>query len=227
MLISAFMGKESKMSRSTPSSVGRLATLLLLLWPPGIVAAAVPAGSESGAHDGRLVIADFDSGKLETAAGLAWMVVADEQLGGTSEASLAIIRPGARGSNAAMRVTFNLGEGFAYPFAGVWALPGSEGLPADFTAYRGLRFYARSEKGGTFMAGLRQVSGAPANYMAAIAVKPEWTLVEVPFDKLQRVPPSGPPQPFVAKDVSSIGFNVAGRVPGQLALDVDQVELYK
>jgi len=206
---------------TTLSLGGKVAAILLLLSP-------LFPGAAARAQSGDLLIADFEAGKLETTSGLAWLVIGDEQLGGTSDARLAISRPGAKGSGAAMRISFNLSEGFPFLFAGAWALLGTEGLPADLSAYRGLRFYARGP-GGTFSAGVRQASAQGANYMAPIEVKPEWTLVEVPFSKLQRSPPGGPPPApaFVPKDIIMVGVSTGSRVPGKFQLEIDQVELYQ
>ena len=195
--------------------------LLLLL--AALVAGAAPAR----AQDGALRVADFEGGKAENVSGLAVAPLADEQLGGLSEVRLAVSHPGAKSTKSALRISFHMADGFQYPFAGAWVFLGAEGLAADLSAYRGLRFYARSE-GGAFAAGAGQFSGGQATRsMAVFEAKPEWTLVEVPFDKLQRVPPAGASSPFVPKDVTSIGFSVSSRLRGDFALEIDELELYK
>ena len=103
------------------------------------------AGTAARAQDGNLMIADLEGGRLETVDGLAFAVIADEQLGGTSDARLSVIHPGAQGTKNALRISFRLGEGFPYAFSGVWALLGKEGLLTDLSAYRGLRFYVRGQ----------------------------------------------------------------------------------
>jgi hypothetical protein len=200
-----------------------VSALCLLLF--SLAGAAAPAGNpqSSNPQNGNLVIADFEGGKLETVQGLALAAIADEQLGGTSEARLTLVHPGAQGSHGALRISFRLGEGFAYSFAGVWAFLGTEGMPADLSAYRGLRFYARSE-GGSFQAGVRQ---AASNYMAPFPAKPEWTLVELPFDKLVQSPPTNNPSTLETKRIASVGFSASARPPAQFDLEIDQLELYK
>lgn len=184
-------------------------------------------GAAARAQEGSLRVADFEGGKAETVSGLALAVIADEQLGGLSEARLTVSHPGANSTKAALHISFHMADGFQYPFSGAWAFLGAEGLAADLSAYRGLRFYARSE-GGAFAAGAGQFSGGQATRsMAVFEAKPEWTLVEVPFDKLQRVPPAGAASPFVPKDVTSIGFSVSSRLRGDFALEIDELELYK
>ena len=198
---------------------GASSVVLLLAW--------LFAGTAAPAQDGNLVVADFEGGKVETLLGLALIVIADEQLGGLSEARLALSHPGAQASRGAMRISFRVADGFAYPFSSVWAILGAEGLATDLSAYRGLRFYARSQ-GGTFQAGVGQFSGGqPKRYMASFEAKPEWTLVEVPFDKLQLSPPTGAASAFVPKDLTSIGFSAPSRLRGEVDLEIDQLEVYK
>lgn len=203
------------------SDRGRGATSVVLLL------SCLFAGAAAQAQDGNLRVADFEAGKVETVPGLALAVIADEQLGGLSEARLTLSSPGAQSSRAALRITFRVADGFAFPFSSVWAILGDEGLAADLSAYRGLRFYARSQGAG-FQAGVVQFSGGqPARYMAPFETKPEWTLVEVPFDKLQLSPPTGKAPPFVPKDLTSIGFSAPSRLRGEVELEIDQVEVYK
>jgi hypothetical protein len=177
----------------------------------------------------NLLIADFEQGKAETLAGLSWVTFADEQLGGASSAQSTVAQPGAQGSQGALRVSFKLASGFQSPFTSVWALLGKEGLATDLSTYRGLRFYARSNA-GTYMASVGQfIAGRSMRAMAPIEVKPDWTLVEVPFEKFARMPPppAGANMPPVSKDVVSIGIQVMSPTPGQFDIEIDQVEVYK
>lgn len=65
--------------------------------------------------------------------------------------------------------------------------------------------------------------------MAPFEVKPAWTLVEVPFEKFARMPPppAGLTLPPVSKDAVSIGIQLMSPTPGQFAIEIDQVEVYK
>jgi complex I intermediate-associated protein 30 (CIA30) len=196
-----------------------------------LLASLLAAGAALAAGAGPLapMIADFEAGRLETTAGLALAPITDEQFGGTSEAKMTIVRPGAHGSHAALHVSFLMGNDFQRPFSGVWALLGAEGLATDLSAYRGIRFYARSQSpGGAFLAGVGQFSaGASTLYMSPFEVKPEWTLVELPFDKLDRFFPPGKGPAFAPKDIVSIGISAAPRLRGRFDLEIDQLELYK
>jgi pimeloyl-ACP methyl ester carboxylesterase len=79
-------------------------------------------------HD-SLVMADFEGDKAEARAGLALWPYADEQFGGTSEARVTLIHPGANGSKGAARVSFRVTDDSPAPFAGAWAMIGPRGLP--------------------------------------------------------------------------------------------------
>jgi len=210
-----------------PSRYGRAVSGFLLL------CSSLCSGGAARVQDGPLMVANFDGGHVETVQGLALVVIADEQLGGMSEARLTVIHPGAEGSRGGARISFRIADGFATPFAGVWALLGAEGLATDLSTYRGLRFHARS-KDGSFLAGVGQFAGQAMLYMAPFDVRPEWTVVDLPFDKFRRAAPTGAPvgadgpaSALVPKSVTSIGFSVSGKLRGQFDLEIDQVQLYR
>lgn len=208
-----------------------VSSLFLLLFSLFAVAAAGAQNSDpqkGKPQNDSLLVADLEGGKLETISGLALAAITDEQFGGLSEARLSLIHPGAQNSRGALRISFKMADGgLGFAFAGAWALLGTEGVATDLSAYQGLRFYARSgSEGGAFQAGVGTFSGIAVNYMAPFDVKPEWTLVELPFAKLQRTYPPGK-SVFVPKAVVTLGFSPASRLRGQFDLEVDQLELYK
>ncbi len=184
------------------------------------------AGAGARAQSGNLMVADFEGGKVETVQGLALVPFTDEQLGGTSEARLTLSHPGADGSRGALQISFRITGDFPMPFGGVLAMLGPEGLATDLTSHKGVRFYARSKE-KVFFASVGQFRGQAIRYMAPFETKPEWTLVELPFDKFQRVPPAGSPSPLVPKDVVAIGFGGAPQMRGQFDLDIDRLEIYR
>jgi Complex I intermediate-associated protein 30 (CIA30) len=206
----------------------RFAVPHLLLLVACAIAAAAPA---QRVQPDRLVIADFEGGKAETVSGLALWLYTDEQFGGTSEARASIIHPGADGSRGALRVAFHVTNDARASFAGAWAMVGPEGLATDLSAYKGVRFYARSKDGSAFTAGIVRFAGAIIRYTAPFEVRPEWTLVELPFDAFRPVPPPGAPAaagpPMDARDVTSIGVSVAPQRRGDLELDLDRLEVYR
>lgn len=196
-----------------------------------LLAFSLVAGGASRVQHGPLVIADFDGEKIETRSGLSLWPFADEQFGGTSEARTTLIHPGANASRGALRIVFRVTEEFAAPFAGAWAMVGPEGLATDLSAYRGVRFYARSKERGAFTAGVVRFPGQVTRYMTPFETRSDWTVVELPFDKFRKVPPAGTPATdealLVTNDVTAIGFSVAPQLRGQFELDVDRIELYR
>ncbi len=196
-----------------------------------LFASLLVAGRPARAQDGSLLVADFDGDKVQTKAGLMLMTIADEQFGGTSEAQLSLIRPGANGSRGALHVAFHVTNEFAAPFAGAWALIGPQGRAIDLSSYRGVRFHARGKDGGSFTAGIVRYAQQTLRYLAPFDVKTEWTLVDLPFTTFrQELPPNAPtatPAPFVPTDVTTIGFMAPPSRRGAFDLDIDQLELYR
>lgn len=202
------------------SRYGRVVARCCLLVLPLVI------GGAATAQGGDRMIADFEGAKVETVTGLALPVLADEQLGGNSTAQLTLIHPGAHASKGALRISFKVEDGFAAPFSAVVALLGDEGLATDLSAYRGVRFYARS-RAGAFNADVARFAGRAIRYSTPLEVKAEWTLVELPFEKFIGGAPPDKPGPLAPKDVISVGFSLAPPQRGQFDLEVDQVEIYK
>src|SRR5262249_2030787 len=98
------------------------------------------AGGSPRAQSDTLLIGACDSGKGETKSGLWLWPFCDEQYGGTSQARISLIHPGAGGSPGALRISIRITGDFPTPFAGAWAMVGPEGLVTDLSAYRGVRF---------------------------------------------------------------------------------------
>jgi hypothetical protein len=189
------------------------------------------AGGSLPAQRDTLLIGDFDAGKAETKSGLALWPFCDEQYGGTSQARVSLIHPGADGSAGALRISFRITGDFPTPFAGAWAMVGPEGLVTDLSAYRGVRFYARAQDAAAFTAGIVRFPGQLKRYTAPFTVGEGWTLVELPFDKFQLVAAPGAPSadasPLDAKDITSVGVAVVTKLRGEFALDIDRIEFYR
>ncbi len=197
---------------------------LSLLLGPAIVLAMNAASGFAQSED-RYRVSDFESGDFQTKSGLLWMVIADDELGGRSEAHLEPVRPGASGSTAALRLSGTVRPGFAVPFAGAWAPLDREGLVVDLTGYRALRFRARGS-GATFLAGFRR--GAPAssaNFVKAFTPTADWSSVEIDFSELSVQPPADPSLVWSPRDVGWIGFTSKAGTSGNLWLEIDDVDL--
>jgi len=214
----------------TGVSVRRAALSLCLLAFSLTTVGVVPAQTVP-AQASRPLITDFEGSKtLETASTLSWMVIADEQFGGTSEARPTVIHPGANGSRGALRISFRLTSEFPTPFASVWALIGPEGEPIDLSAYRGVRFYARSTGGKPVAAGVVRYAGQVQRYLKSFETKPEWTLVELPFDQFRQMMmpgAAGEAPALVPTGITSIGITTSPQQAGEFDLDIDHVELYR
>jgi len=196
-----------------------------------VVAGILSIGSIALSQTDALRIADFDDAKLESRSGLAVWPYADDQFGGTSDAKVTLIRPGARASRGALHVAFRVTNDWATPFAGVWMIVARDGQSTDLTAYRGIRFFARSKNGGAFAAGIIQFRGGLRRYFADFQTTSDWTLVELPFEtfKLSGPAPGSPTNigSMDRKDITSIGVSVAPQRRGQFELDIDEIECYR
>ena len=85
---------------------------------------------------------DFEDSNLEAGPGLNWIVIADDQLGGSTEARISNRSDGAAGTKRSLRFEGVTRGGTPRPFAGVFAPLDGEGLLVDLSAYRGVRFQA-------------------------------------------------------------------------------------
>jgi Complex I intermediate-associated protein 30 (CIA30) len=195
----------------------------LLLAPAlGLFLSAAPAFPRS---EDRFRVDDFEGGALQTSSGLLWMVIADDELGGRTDAHLEPVRPGASGSTVALRLSSTVRPGFAAPFAGAWAPLDREGLVVDLTGYRALRFRARGS-GATFLAGFRRGTPArSANFVKAFTPTANWSSVEIDFSELSAQPPADPSLVWSPRNVGWIGFTSKAGSSGEVWLEIDDVDL--
>lgn len=192
-----------------------IAGVLVAVFTPAALLAATPT----------LAIDDFDDGDLEATPGLSWVIIADDLMGGASEATLEISSGGADGSEAALELRGTLAPGFPSPFAGAWTAVGADGVPVNLSAYSGIRFWARGTA-GDYLVGVRSGSGArAANFMHPFAVSPEWTRIEVRFGDLVAQQPSPPDTEWSAKSIGWIGISTAPATQGDFSLEIDQIEI--
>ena len=198
------------------------------IWIVGLfLAVAVSARSQSDV----MHIASFDTGELKSISGLALWLFADEQFGGTSHVRATLLRPGANSSSGAVHIAFRVTGDSPMPFAGIWAMVGKDGLPVDLRAYRGVRFFAKSKTRDAFTAGIVQFCAGVQRYAATFEATPDWSLIELPFDKFHGPPPPTGPVPCSSAldphDVTAIGMNVAPGRRGEFELDIDEIACYR
>jgi hypothetical protein len=198
-------------------------SLLLFLLAAALLLAA-GQGLSADSREAPRLIDDFEDGDLDAVPGLSWIVFADDLVGGGSTGQIALVEPGAAGSRKALRLQSQIGEDFRAPFAGVWTAAQADGLPADLSAYQGIRFHAKG-RGGTFRVGLRCGQGASSmNFVKSFDTPQEWTAFTVPFSELE---PQGKTEvQWAPQLVSWVGFSTTRPTPGEVELQIDQVELY-
>jgi hypothetical protein len=192
-------------------------TLGCLLLAVGSIAATAPGPG--------FRLADFEKGDLTNGTGLLFMVIADDELGGQTQARVESIHPGASGSSAALRLTTSIRPGFTSPFGGVWTPLDREGKLVDLTAYRTLRFQARGS-GVPFLAGFRR--GGPtdsANFLKAFTPTETWSSFDIDLADLTAAPPAAPSLAWSPHEVSWMGFTSKAGSIGDLWLEIDDVEL--
>src|SRR6185436_19013664 len=91
-------------------------------------------------------ISDFDGETVGAAFGSGWQISTDSLMGGRSEATMTITRPGARNSRGALEVAGTLAAGAPYPWAGSMFFPGATPMtPANVSAFKELVFWARGD----------------------------------------------------------------------------------
>jgi Complex I intermediate-associated protein 30 (CIA30) len=172
---------------------------------------------------GEIVVDDFDDGDLVAPAGLSWMVLSDELMGGPSRAQIRWtgLSGDRRGGLQLEGEQGAPGDGFPVTFLSTWAALAADGSPRDLSTYSGLRVRARARE-GQFLAGVRR-AGRNVSFMAPLVVGEEWADVEIPFADLRPVGPPGAAAEWAAHDLSWVGFSSVGSQPGRFRLEVDEV----
>jgi hypothetical protein len=180
----------------------------------------------------KLVVADFESG-LSTPFGTDWRAVNDNQGGGTSSASVAIVDDGANRTKKALKATGKVTVAdYPFPFAGP-GLPLGKVIdhiptPSDLSKYQGVSFWVKGD-GKRYM--LRVMSNDVEDYNFfhyVFTATPDWTLIQVPFTSLvqfdwgQKIEWSG-------KSVASFMFtnySAPGEEFGDFTLYIDEIDLF-
>lgn len=172
---------------------------------------------------GELVVDDFDDGDLVAPAGLSWMAISDELMGGPSQAQIHWTSTSGDGGGGLQLEGKQgaPGDGSPVTFLSTWAALAADGSPRDLSAYSGLRVRARARE-GQFLAGVRR-AGQNVSFMAPLVVGAEWTEVELPFAGLLPVGPPGATAEWTAHDLSWVGFSSVGSQPGRFELEVDEL----
>jgi hypothetical protein len=132
----------------------------------------------SGGETKTWVLDDFEDGNLKAASGLSWFLLADDLMGGATEARLQVRKGGSSGSRHALGLSGRLAAG-KRSFAGAWTSLDPTGRSVDLSTFEGIRLRVRTQR--RLQVGLR---GSFINYMADVEPGAGWRQVDIPFARL-------------------------------------------
>lgn len=162
------------------------------------------------------VISTFDAGTEPSAEfGAGWQISTDSFMGGTSTATMAIIRPGAGGSAGALEIAGTINAGAPFAWAGAMFSPAATPMmPADLSRFTEIVFWTRGD-GHEYQVMLfaTRLGNIPA--MQGFTAGAEWTEVVMPLSVFQGIDGS---------DLRGILFS-ASPSPGPFRFAIDGVRL--
>ena len=93
------------------------------------------------------LISDFEQKQVSSFYGVGWRVSTDTQMGGSSVAQMRLSAPGAHSSGGALEITGEIKAGFAFPWAGVYFVPGATAAqPINYSKAKELVFWAKGDR---------------------------------------------------------------------------------
>jgi imidazolonepropionase-like amidohydrolase len=176
---------------------------------PAATAAAAAVATTSG------LVADFESPELRAEFGSGWQTSTDTLMGGTSTATMTIVKGGANGSRGALEVSGTIAAGAPFPWAGGMFFPAATPMaPADASKFTSLVFWTKGD-GGTHqvMVFAARLGNIPA--AAPFTPGPEWREIVIPFSAFSGIDGS---------DLRGVLFS-AGSRPGPFRFEIDDVRL--
>ena len=158
-------------------------------------------------------ISDFEDGRVSAAFGTGWQVSTDSMMGGSSEATMDVVKPGAGGSAGALQVTGEIKGGAPFAWAGAMFFPATTPMsPVDFSKFKELVFWARGDgREYQLMMFATQFGNIPQSQ--PFAAGPEWREVVIPLKAFGGMNGS---------DVRGILFS-ADPKPGRFSFAIDNV----
>lgn len=170
-------------------------------------AVPAPAGSESGR------VSDFDDGSTTAAYGSGWVTSTDAIAGGSSTATITVVKGGAAKSKHALRVRGELtAAAGAIAWSGAMFMPGAQAMaPANLSSKTKLVAWVRGDP-GRYQVML--VTG-PMPARVELEVGKAWRRVEIPLDRFDG-----------AETWATMGvlFAAVGE-PRRFTLDIDDVRI--
>jgi imidazolonepropionase-like amidohydrolase len=121
------------------------------VWKRGVRLERRHSGPETGAERAGTtngIVSTFDEGGAEPRAafGAGWQISTDTMMGGTSEAAMHLVKPGAGNSAGALEVTGKISAGAPFPWSGAMFFPATTPMtPADVSRFKEIVFWARGD----------------------------------------------------------------------------------
>jgi imidazolonepropionase-like amidohydrolase len=160
-------------------------------------------------------ISDFEDGRVSAAFGTGWQISTDSMMGGSSEATMDVVKPGAAGSAAAMQVKGEIKGGAPFAWAGPMFFPASTPMsPVDFSKFTELVFWARGD-GREYQVMMFATRFGNIPQSQPFAAGPEWREVVIPLKAFAGMDGS---------DVRGILFSADAK-PGSFSFAIDNVVL--
>lgn len=118
------------------------------VWKGGIRLDRQPAPTTANASQAIAsgAISDFDGASITAAFGAGWQISTDTMMGGASEATMELLKPGAAGSAGALAISGSINVGSPYPWAGAMFFPALTPMaPMDTSKFKEIVFQARGD----------------------------------------------------------------------------------
>ena len=186
----------------------------------GLLALAATAGA-APVPVTTVSIDDFEDRDLVAGRESAWIPLGDDLLGGTTTLRLKPIRGGAHGSRGALRLDGTIGSGPGV-FGGAWMAVADGGRAADLGRLTGLRLSLRGQ--GDVLIGVRSgPTVKQVNYMMKVTATPAWSVLEVPFSRLQPQGKGLENEAWNPREARWLGVQTVPGVSGPFAFEIDDV----
>lgn len=199
-----------------------LILIALLVSSANLNTGGVTQASGTGRGANQLLVDDFEDGDKFSSFKTAWSMITDNQRGGTSTASINIVKGGGGGSQRSLQVSGKVTTAFQYGYAGVGVKLNQE---RDVTGYSGIRFYTRGD-GGTYRVNVASSSIPGGDQYGRDFIAPAvWTLVKIPFSQMGQQG-FGTKAEWTGRNINRIVFLTLRQPLDSYRLQLDQIMFY-
>ncbi|HVJ26943.1 MAG TPA: CIA30 family protein, partial [Vicinamibacterales bacterium] len=159
-------------------------------------------------------ISDFDGATVSAAFGAGWQISTDKMMGGKSEATMQLVKPGAAGSAGALGITGTIRAGSPFPWAGAMFFPAATPMAAaNVSQFTEIIFQARGDgRDYQIMLFASELGNTPA--VQSFSAGAEWREHVFPIKSFG----------VTGANLRGILFS-AGADPGAFNVAIDQVRL--